>query len=215
MSIETKYAERHIRSLNIAKDCADLGARLRTIGHVTGLSHRELTDLFFTDGTSHPRGRAPESPDWYHGANLLDRVEASIFAVIYRRIRDLGFGPDDALVSGYRHFKDACRRQPRINFDRAFDLASHVDGIWLSSQPNFSLLTCPVCASRYIAAVSIAPLSNHECPFCKLVDRYPRDPRIQTLFPLHDPADISALQLSLLALSRFCDKRASSELSAA
>ncbi len=206
MQIETKHAERHIRSLNLAKDCAELGARFRTINFVTGLSQRELNGLFFPDGTTTPRGRAPDSPDWYHSANLLNRAEASIFVSIYRRIRDLGFGPPQALVSGYRHYRSACILEPRISFDRAFDLASHVDGVWLVKAANFSLLPCPVCSSQYVAAVSITPVSNHECPFCKLIARYPRDPRIQTAFPIRDLSDVLSLHSSFLALSRHADE---------
>ncbi len=202
MPIETKHAERHIRSLTLAKDCAELGARLRTISFITGLTNRELTNLFFADGQSMPRGRPPESPEWYHSANLLNRVEASILVSIYRRIRDLGFGPGEALVSGYRHYKAACRLPPRVSFDRAFDLASHMDGLWLSTRSNFSLLSCPVCASQYVAPVGVHQASNHECPFCKLVTRYPRDARIQSAFPVRDVSDLPSLEQGLLALSR-------------
>jgi len=202
MSIETKHAERHIRSLTLAKECAALGARLRTIGFVTGLTNRELTNLFFADGRSMPRGRPPESPEWYHNANLLNRVEASILVSIYRRIRELGFGPGEALVFGYRHYQAACRLHPRISFDRAFDLASHMDGLWLSTRSNFSLLNCPVCAGQYVATVSGHQTSNHECPFCKLITRYPRDARIQAAFPMRDVSDLPLLKQGLLALSR-------------
>ena len=91
------YAERHIRALGLAKECAALGARIRTIEYVTGLAHGEIGRLFFPDRASAPRGRAPDSPDWYHNANLLNRAEASILVSIYRRIRKLGFDPAEAL----------------------------------------------------------------------------------------------------------------------
>jgi flagellar transcriptional activator FlhC len=205
-TIEIERAERHIRALALAKECAILGARLRTISYITGLTHRELSRLLFAHGQSIPCGRHPDSPDWYHSANLLNRTEASIFVSIYRRIRDLGFGPADALVSGYRHYQTSCHQQPRVSFDRAFDLASHIDGLWLARKSNFSLLNCPVCASQYVAAVSVHPVSNHECPFCKLVSRYQRDPRIQSSFPVRDLPDVSSLQLGMVALPRRSEK---------
>lgn len=202
MPIETKHAERRIRSLTLAKECAELGARFRTISYVTGLTHRELSNLFFATGKLMPRGRPPESPEWYHSANLLNRVEASIMVSLYRRIRDLGFGPAEALVAGYRHYLTACRQVPRISFDRAFDLASHLEGLWLSARSNFSLLKCTVCAAQYVASVGVNLISNGECPFCKLVNRYPRDARIQSAFPVLDVSDLPSLELSLSALSR-------------
>src|SRR3712207_3427906 len=103
--MNTNHADRHIRALRAAKECAALGARSRTIEFVTGLPHGEVGRLFFPDRASAPRGRAPASPEWYHSANLLNRAEASIFLSIYRRIRELGFGPAEALVSGYKHYR--------------------------------------------------------------------------------------------------------------
>lgn len=200
--MDSNRVERHIRALGLAQACAAFGARARTIGYVTGLPRGELTRLFFADRKTAPRGRPPDSPDWYHSANLLNRAEASIFVSIYRRIRDLGFGPAEALVAGYKHYRAVCPEQSRISFDRAFDLASHMDGLWLARTSNFSLLECPVCTSQYVTAVSAQPVSNHECPFCKLVTRYPRDPRIQASFQVRDLPDMTSAQLGVIALSR-------------
>lgn len=200
--MNTNYAERHIRALGLAKECAALGARIRTIEYVTGLAHGEIGRLFFPDRASAPRGRAPDSPDWYHNANLLNRAEASIFVSIYRRIRKLGFDPAQALVSGYKHYLQVCSVRPRIGFDRAFDLASHMDGLWIVRAPNFSLITCPTCASQYVTSISAKLVSNNECPFCKLVKRYPRDSRIQTSFPVKALPDVSAMEFGVIALSK-------------
>lgn len=200
--MNTNYAERHIRALGLAKECAALGARIRTIEYVTGLAHGEIGRLFFPDRASAPRGRAPDSPDWYHNANLLNRAEASIFVSIYRRIRKLGFDPAQALVSGYKHYLQVCSVRPRIGFDRAFDLASHIDGLWIVRAQNFSLITCPTCASQYVTSISAKLVSNNECPFCKLVKRYPRDSRIQTSFPVKALPDVSAMEFGVIALSK-------------
>ena len=200
--METTYAERHIRALGLARECAALGARSRTIEYVTGLAHSEVGRLFFPDRASAPRGRAPASPEWYHSANLLNRTEASMLVSIYRRIRELSFGPAEALVSGYKHYLQVCSARPRISFDRAFDLASHMDGLWLVRAPNFSLLACPSCRSQYVASPSARPVANHDCPFCKLVKRYPCDPRIQASFPVKPMPDVSALELGVIACRR-------------
>jgi len=70
--------DRQLRALALAKACAACGARVRTIGHLTGLPPREALRLLFPDRMAVPRGRSPDSPEWYHGANLLHRAEASI-----------------------------------------------------------------------------------------------------------------------------------------
>jgi flagellar transcriptional activator FlhC len=199
-SMKTSHAERHIEALGLAKECAALGARSRTIEFVTGLSHGEVGRLFFSDRSSAPRGRAPASPEWYHSANLLNRVEASIFVSIYRRIRNLGFGPAEALVSGYKHYRQVCTAQLRISFDRAFDLASHMDGLWLVREPNFSLMTCVSCTSQYVASPSANAIAD-DCPFCKLIRRYRRDPRLQASFPMKPMPEIPRMPLAARAFA--------------
>ncbi len=187
--------DRQLRALQLAKDCAALGARVRTIGHLTGLPPRELLRLLFPDRENVPRGRPPDSPEWYHGANLLYRAEASIVVALYRRLRDGGFAAAEALVAAYRHYGGVCEPPQRISFDRAFDLAAHTDGLWLTSVQSFSLVACPTCHSEYLAAYGSAPRSNDECPFCKLVQRYGTDQRVQASFPVRPLPDLSEVEL--------------------
>lgn len=187
--------DRQLRALQLAKDCAALGARVRTIGHLTGLPPRELLRLLFPDREHVPRGRPPDSPEWYHGANLLYRAEASIVVALYRRLRDGGFAAAEALVAAYRHYGSVCEAPQRISFDRAFDLAAHTDGLWLTSVQSFSLVACPTCHSEYLAAYGSAPRSNDECPFCKLVQRYGTDQRVQASFPVRPLPDLSEIEL--------------------
>jgi flagellar transcriptional activator FlhC len=176
--------DRQLHALQLAKDCAALGARVRTIGHLTGLPARQLLSLLFPDPQHVPRGRPPDSPEWYHGANLLYRAEASIVMALYRRLREGGFPAPDALVGAYRQHGSICQPPQRISFDRAFDLAAHTDGLWLARGPSFSLVACPRCHSEYLAAYGALPRSNDACPFCKLVQRYGCDQRLQASFPV-------------------------------
>lgn len=199
MGTRLTYAEHHIQALALAKECVALGARIRTVAYLTGLPHGQLTHLFFSERTVAQRGRAPDSPEWYHSANLLNRTDASICVSIYRRIRELGFAPAESLVAGYRHYLAVCHHDPRIRFDRAFDLASHLDGLWTVTTPSFSLAICPVCRSQYLTSVGTSPVTNGECPFCKLVHRYQKDPRIQASFPVNAFPDITTMHLAVTA----------------
>jgi flagellar transcriptional activator FlhC len=192
--------DRQLRALNLAKACASLGARVRTIGHLTGLPPREVLRLLFPDRYNVPRGRPPDSPEWYHGTNLLNRVEASIVVVTYRRLKQGGFASADALVGAYRRYASLCESPLRISFDRAFDLVAHTDGIWLTSTQSFSIAACRTCRSEYLAPFGAQTRSGAECPFCKLVQRYSTDQRVQASFPVRPLPLIAGADLGLRRL---------------
>lgn len=197
--METSYATRHIKSLSVAKTCVELGARIKTITHITGLERSELLHLFFMDERSAPRGRPPDSPEWYHQANLIEKVETSIFAAIFTNISALGFGPADSLIGAYKAYRERCAQPPRITFDRAFDLVCHIRGIWARRRRQLSLNVCQNCHSQYLAAIGDHSTDLTGCPFCKLVQRYPRDKRIQATFPQRPIPDVSPTHFGLLS----------------
>src|SRR5690606_29606486 len=87
-------------------------------------------------------------------------------------------------VSAYRGYLATCQCTPRISFDRAFDLASHTEGIWLADESVFDVLACPRCESEYLTALGTLAKTSEDCPFCKIKQRYDSDPRLQTSFPL-------------------------------
>jgi flagellar transcriptional activator FlhC len=175
--------DREIRALSLARSCAALGARVRTISHISGLLPRTVLRLLFPDHRAIPRGRCPDSREWYHGANLLHRAEASIVMALYRRLRVGGFGGGDALLGAYRQYRALCHPPPRISFDRAFDLAAHTDGLWLTRDASFSVLVCDQCHCEFLVPVGAVASCNERCPFCGLLRRYRTDPRIQASFP--------------------------------
>ena len=119
---------------------------------------------------------------------------------VYRRLRDADFPAGEALVGAYRHYVGICQPPHRISFDRAFDLAAHTDGLWLTDTRSFSLVTFPTCHSEFLAAFGSVARSNDHCPFCKLVQRYGTDPRVQGAFPVQPLATPSAEQLGMLVL---------------
>lgn len=178
------HAQRHIRALALATECAELGARIRTMQLLTGLSPSQLQHLFRHPLSGPRRGRHPDSREWYHTANLLCRTEASIVVVLFKRLAARGIDPPNALIGAYRHYTAACKTAPRITFDRAFDLVAHTTGRWFVTGRSFSVFTCPECRSEYLTSLSLAPMTNHECPFCKLLKRYTKDPRIQASYPI-------------------------------
>lgn len=194
--------DRQLRALQVAQACAELGARSRTIVHLTHLPHRQLQRLFFTDAQAVPRGRPPDSPEWYHNANILYRAAASLFTVRYHRLRQGQFPPVQALISAYRHYLGLCDEAPRISFDRAFDLASHLDGIWIATGRSFSVAICPHCHSEYLTAIGGGLVQANGCPFCKIIRRFWADRRVQASFPVPPLVDPGHIVLGIDLLLR-------------
>lgn len=184
------YADRHIKSMSLARTCVDLGAHVKAVTCITGLPAYVLANFFFDDDHSPPRGRLPSSYEWFHNkANFVDKVEASIFAAIYSQVTQSECEPGEALVTAYRLYVERCTGKPRISFDRAFDLVSHLQGIWLRRQPDFTLQKCAECMSKNLMAIGELCNSTSECLFCKLVKRYPIDKRMQSIFPERQASD--------------------------
>jgi hypothetical protein len=177
------HARRLHASYDLAITCAELGARIRTIRLLTGLSESMLYNLFREPLTGSRRGRHPDSHEWYHTAPLSCRVEASVVVALFYKLLEKGINPPLALVTAYRHYTDAYHHAPKISFDRAFDLVARTSGYWLASKPQFAILGCPSCQSEYLTSVRLAPSTNHECPFCKLLVRYSKDFRIRNAYP--------------------------------
>lgn len=185
----SKRIDRRVRALALARDCAELGARVRTIHHITGIGMRELVRLLFTERNQPPRGRAPDTREWYHAANLLSRTEASVIVSNFRRLRAMSFGAGEALVCSYRYYRSVYQSPHRISFDRAFDLASHTDALWIATVPSFVLIQCSVCRSEFLDALGTKAQSSDPCPFCRLMRRVDVDPRVRESFPQPPPID--------------------------
>lgn len=181
-----------MRALSLARDCAALGARVRTIHHLTGLRPQELLQLLFSECEPPPRGRAPDTREWYHNANLLYRTEASIVVSNFRRVRQMGFAAAEALIAAYRYYQSVYRPPSRISFDRAFDLAAHTEGLWIAKAPSFHLASCSRCGSESIDALGSKETSVRPCPFCQLLERHDRDPRLTASFPHVPPISAEA-----------------------
>lgn len=185
----SKRIDRRVRALALSRDCAELGARVRTIHHITGIGTRELVRLLFTERSQPPRGRAPDTREWYHAANLLCRTEASVIVSNFRRLREMDIGAGEALVCAYRYYRSVYRAPYRISFDRAFDLASHTEGLWIASVQTFALAECKTCGSEFLDAPGSRVQSSTPCPFCRLVRRVELDPRVRESFPRPSPID--------------------------
>jgi len=176
------FAETHIRALQIAKECVALGARIRTVSRITGLEQPLLKSFFYQDNSSTP-GRRLESSDWYHRGNLMERAEASTFAVIFDTLLvHHRCNPVDALLGAYRLYLERCTMEPLIPFEHAFNIASELHAMWGSGPPQLMLHSCRRCRSRYLVAIGHKVTDRFGCIFCKLLRRYSSDSHIRVHF---------------------------------
>ena len=95
--------------------------------------------------------------------------------------------PGEALVFAYRAYQAATLPPYRISLDRAFNLVSYIDGIWLANAPALSVLTCPAAAASSLPR-SAPWHTRRACPFCKLLERFHLDHRIQASYPARPPS---------------------------
>jgi flagellar transcriptional activator FlhC len=193
----SKRIDQRMRALALARDCAELGARVRTIHHITGISARELIRLLFNEREQPPRGRAPDTREWYHSANLLCRTEASVITSNFHRLRVMGVSAGEALVCAYRYYQSVYQAPHRISFDRAFDLASHTDARWIATTNSFMLVGCKACGSEYLDAMGSSAHGSKHCPFCRLVRRVDMDRRVRESFPHPPRMDLEAAAQAL------------------
>ena len=196
--MQTAYACQHLRQLLQARSYVALGARQVTVQRLTGLQTYELQRWFYRNPVDARRGRAPCATEWYRHANLIERIDASLVTILFYRLYRCGFAAEDALHSAYLGYQELGLRSPRIDFDRAFDLAAHTAGIWLTGTPHFTVIDCPTCCAQTLTDFGcIAPLG---CPFCKLLVRYPLDPRVQAHFDPPSGRGETSKQLGIAAL---------------
>ena len=165
-----------------AVQCSVLGARTSTIAILTGMSQTDILRLL---GDDRPvaRGRCPDSVEWYHRANVLERAEASFVVVRCVTAMKLHFDPVESLLHAYALYRRRFDERQRISFDRAFELTARSCGLWKGFERKMSVATCRSCRGDYLTVLTNLPGSSVDCPFCSLIRRYQLDPRLQQQFP--------------------------------
>lgn len=172
----------HIHALQLASECVELGARIRTVALVTGLNMAMLRRLFYRSERS-ACGRYADTCDWYHRGCLVVRAEACVFGSICDTlVSQLECKPSDALVCAYRLYRERCTVSSRLTFDLAFTISSELHGVWTVSSPQLVFRRCRHCGRRYMAAVGEVNSDAQGCVFCRLVKKYHQDPYLRAHF---------------------------------
>jgi hypothetical protein len=122
-----------------------------------------------------PPSRRRASRRLRHGAGRFRQRSPGPPGAYRRNLGQAGLAAGEALVFAYRAYQAATLPPYRISLDRAFNLVSYIDGIWLANAPALSVLTCPGCGCEFIAAVGTVAHPGEPCPFCKLLERFHLD----------------------------------------
>lgn len=175
-----------MQALDIARRALAAGARPSTVGFLTGLDRWALRRYFVFDAWDAPRpGKRPDSPERFvKNATLFTMVDASMVYAIYHDHRDRWPHPAEALLAAYAHYLSR-RVPPALSFDRVFYLVSWTDRLWAwaAREAVFHFMPCGNCHCRYLAPPTALANHGRDCPFCKLMLRYPRDRRLNSRFP--------------------------------
>lgn len=174
-----------------AHEAKRLGARSSDVVQASTRSHAVLADhlcsveaIKCNTAIGHSRRRLADAT----------KAEVQRWLMLHRQRLRMG---------AYSHYWDICEAPHRISLDRAFTLASNMDGTWLVNRRCLQLVRCSACGSEHIGPiVSDATNAAPDCPFCPVIHRYQLDPRLQARFPHRPQAAAADLHLSILALMR-------------
>jgi hypothetical protein len=158
------FADKGIRSLETARECAHFGACKRTIAWITGLPPTFILRNLFDGEHPAPRGRPPYTEDFVFRGAVRVQAEAGAFANKYRTLRLAGFLPAPSLIAAFRHYLSVVPGSS-ISFDEAFYLVCNLDAIWACAARTLQLTECADCGGHYLLASGSLVATN--CPFCK------------------------------------------------
>ena len=172
-----KHVHHHFRSLDIAREALDLGARRTVVQQITGLCEGELRRVFGAcpSLTTNWGGRPSSVEKLVQGRQL--HLHASDFYNGFHHLLNRGVPPDEAMVVAYRHYKDRHPGDARLGFDRAFSVVTSVCRLWTSDAPSLKPLRCRTCSARYLAPIGASAHDETPCTYCRVARRFARDGR--------------------------------------
>jgi hypothetical protein len=164
-----EHKARRWRTLALAREAIELGARPVIASAFTGIPKAEIQRLFCAPpANGRSSGRIPWSAHWYLTEGVWVELQAAYFHACFRTLRDLGHPPPEALIAGYKHYRRQFAHDLRLSFDRAFELVAHVDGLWTTQPPRLAIVTCHRCRATHLAARDDDTVGTGVCPFCRL-----------------------------------------------
>lgn len=173
--------ENHLWLMNQAQAAFELGARVRTVEIITGISRYTLASKFADLPEIHRNhGGMPTTPYWYM-AGSVRRAQASHFYAYFDAGVGRGVSPLEMLIVAYRRYLARYIDDPQLTFDRAFLLAATVRSLWGHKDPSLYAVRCPRCTCLYISQVETV-----KCPFCQVMKDQSRTKKIAAPIALED-----------------------------
>ena len=137
-----------VRSIQLAIELIDLGARLQFLESEVELSRERLISLYKElKGVSQPKGLLPFSTDWY--ITCRANIHSSMFYNIYRFMREQADEhPLQALIKSYRLYREQVLvhdSEVVLDFTRAHTMVRFFDSDMLQLSP------CCRCGGHFVA----------------------------------------------------------------
>ncbi len=199
----------HVEALELASGLVELGAGVQTVRTLTGLSRWQYQSQFGARPSRPPLRRFGPPADWYEEVNLICKVEASLLASMFDSMRASGRPPAQVLLAAYRCYRGLLPGPAQIGLDRAYQLVSHVFGLWKRTgmAPELMLRPCHDCRLESLTTLPGREFGSQWCAFCKLRRRYPLDMRLQQRFQAdkRDPGAALALGPYFAGLASACE----------
>lgn len=108
---------------------------------------------------------------WSSYIEVTHRVQYSVLAVTFRRLIAAGMDPPDSLRAAFIHVQGLCQHFPHpVVFDRCFEVAALLEGLWGVPAPQLQLTECSKCRAQHLISSTDSGKAN--CPFCTLVSRH-------------------------------------------
>lgn len=173
--------DNYINALLLARRCMKLGARIKTTMLLTGLPHTQLSEFFRYVS---PRGRIPNGASWQIAPKQV--AEASVFAAILQEILDQEMCDlNVAVVTAYEIFRcqgvNESLHVDGMTFDSAVNLVCQIKGVWLRTEPNLVLRSCPKCQALCLWNCRCVDSAGIGCAFCFLAGTHFRKNRLPAI----------------------------------
>lgn len=161
--------DQRIRAMRLERSLEALGAHERIVATIARHSPLPKGPAAAAHVAPIRFGRPINLVRWGVANKTLQRVQYSLVATVYRRLRAADFAPEDALRAAFVHVSPLFRTGPSLSFDRCFEIIALFDALWGVNEAELDLLECTQCHSQYLA--SRRDRAPPHCPFCALSRR--------------------------------------------
>lgn len=150
------------KSIVLAVELIQLGARLQVLEGVTKIARNKLLRLYKeTAGSSPSKGQLPSSTDWFMG--WRNNIHTSLFMVIYNKLEGVYVHPAERLINAFKLYHEQVSlsgQECELSITRAWSATRFF------SAGLLGLKKCKDCEGEYVGHGEDTLLQDFSCPLC-------------------------------------------------